>query len=143
MWDSSLTGERDGKYFLVIKDSPHENAKWVLYTERYGFQEPEFQCANVRDVIRYVNYPCHWRTEIFSRTVIPPKLQHSFSHETPPFCIKSDGLAAVCPHGVVVLLQIEYGCICTVENREQVDEFVEIMLEVSLTESPAIRIGFV
>lgn len=37
--------------------------------------------------------------------------------------------------------QIEYGCICTVENREQVDEFVEIMLEVSLTESPAIRIG--
>lgn len=37
--------------------------------------------------------------------------------------------------------QIEYGCICTVENREQVDEFVEIMLEVSLTESPTIRIG--
>ena len=26
--------------------------------------------------------------------------------------------------------QIEYGCICTMENREQVDEFVEIMLEV-------------
>ena len=51
-----LTGERDGKYFLVIKDSPHENAKWVLYTERYGFQEPEFQCANVRDMIRYVNH---------------------------------------------------------------------------------------
>ena len=37
--------------------------------------------------------------------------------------------------------QIEYGCICTVENREQVDEFVEIMLEVSLCESPTIRIG--
>ena len=37
--------------------------------------------------------------------------------------------------------QIEYGCICTVENREQVDEFVEIMLEVSLTGSPTIRIG--
>ena len=37
--------------------------------------------------------------------------------------------------------QIEYGCICTMENREQVDEFVEIMLEVSLTESPTIRIG--
>ena len=39
----------------MIKDSPHENAKWVLYTERYGFQEPEFQCANVRDMIRYLN----------------------------------------------------------------------------------------
>ena len=50
-----LSGERDGKYFLVIKDSPHENAKWVLYTERYGFQEPEFQCANVRDMVRYLN----------------------------------------------------------------------------------------
>ena len=37
--------------------------------------------------------------------------------------------------------QIEYGCICTVENREQVDEFVEIMLEVLLTESLTIRIG--
>ena len=37
--------------------------------------------------------------------------------------------------------QIEYGCITNVENREQVDEFVEIMLEVSLTESPTIRIG--
>ena len=37
--------------------------------------------------------------------------------------------------------QIEYGCICTIENREQVDEFVEIMLEVSLCESPTIRIG--
>ena len=37
--------------------------------------------------------------------------------------------------------QIEYGCILTVENREQVDEFVEIMLEVSLSESPTIRIG--
>ena len=37
--------------------------------------------------------------------------------------------------------QIEYGCITNVENREQVDEFVEIMLEASLTESPTIRIG--
>lgn len=37
--------------------------------------------------------------------------------------------------------QIEYGCITTVENREQVDEFVEIMLETALTESPTIRVG--
>ena len=50
-----LSGERSGKYFMVTKDSPHEKAKWVLYTERYGFQEPEFQCGNVRDMIRYVN----------------------------------------------------------------------------------------
>ena len=37
--------------------------------------------------------------------------------------------------------QIEYDHVCTVENREQVDEFVEIMLEVNLTESPTVRIG--
>lgn len=37
--------------------------------------------------------------------------------------------------------QIEYGCITNVENREQVDEFVEIMLEAALTESPTIRMG--
>ena len=50
-----LVGERDGKYFLVTKDSPHEKAKWALYTERHGFDEPEFQCANVRDMVRYLN----------------------------------------------------------------------------------------
>ena len=50
-----LSGERGGNYFLVIKDSPHEKAKWTLYTERYGFQEPEFQCGNVREMIRYLN----------------------------------------------------------------------------------------
>ena len=37
--------------------------------------------------------------------------------------------------------QIEYDRIINVENREQVDEFVEIMLAASLTESPTIRIG--
>lgn len=37
--------------------------------------------------------------------------------------------------------QIEYDCITNVENREQVDEFVEIMLAAGLTESPTIRIG--
>ncbi len=50
-----LSGERGGNYFLVIKDSPHEKSKWTLYTERYGFQEPEFQCGNVREMIRYLN----------------------------------------------------------------------------------------
>ncbi len=37
--------------------------------------------------------------------------------------------------------QIEYDVIRTVENQEQMDEFVEIMLEVSLAESPTICIG--
>ena len=50
-----LAGGRNGQYFLVIKDSPHEAYKWALYTERHGFERPEFQCDNVRDMIRYVN----------------------------------------------------------------------------------------
>ncbi len=48
---------------------------------------------------------------------------------------------AVCLARDRIRAQIEYGCICTVENREQIDEFVEIMLEAALTESPVIRIG--
>ena len=37
--------------------------------------------------------------------------------------------------------QIEYDIICTPYNREQIDEFVEIMLEVAMTRSPTIKIG--
>lgn len=37
--------------------------------------------------------------------------------------------------------QIEYGLITNVENREQVDEMVEIMLEVALAQSPTICVG--
>ena len=50
-----LTGERDGKYFLVALDSPHELIKWTLYTERYGYDAPEFCCGNVREMTAYIN----------------------------------------------------------------------------------------
>ena len=40
-----LTGERDGKYFVVSLDSPHERMKWALVTERYGYDAPEFECG--------------------------------------------------------------------------------------------------
>ena len=50
-----LEGERDGKYFLVSRDCPHYERKWSLITERFGFDEPEYECANVRDMIKYVN----------------------------------------------------------------------------------------
>ena len=64
-----LTGERNGKYFLVSLDSPHERMKWALVTERFGFSTPEFECANVREMIRYVNK-------------LGPELEQGF---TPPF----------------------------------------------------------
>lgn len=50
-----LAGERDGKYFLVTLDCPYETDKWALYTERYGFDAPEFGCSNVREMVKYVN----------------------------------------------------------------------------------------
>ena len=37
--------------------------------------------------------------------------------------------------------QIDYGLVVTPANREQVNEFVEIMLEVALTRSPTVKIG--
>ena len=53
---------------------------------------------------------------------------------------RADG-GAVCQERERIRAQIEYDCVCTVENREQVDEFVEIMLEVALTNSPTVRVG--
>ena len=50
-----LSGERGGKHFVVSLDCPHELAKWVLYTERYGYDAPEFCCGNVREMVKYIN----------------------------------------------------------------------------------------
>ena len=50
-----LSGEREGKYFVVILDCPHELAKWALYTERYGYDAPEFFSGNVRNMVQYIN----------------------------------------------------------------------------------------
>lgn len=50
-----LSGERNGRYFVVAVDSPHETQKWVLYTERHGFDGPEFSCRDVRDMAKYIN----------------------------------------------------------------------------------------
>ena len=50
-----LNGERDEKYFVISLDSPHERMKWALITERFGFDTPEFECRNVRDMVKYIN----------------------------------------------------------------------------------------
>ena len=50
-----LTGERGGKYFVVSLDSPHERFKWALVTERYGFNAPEFDCRDIREMVKYIN----------------------------------------------------------------------------------------
>lgn len=50
-----LSGERGGQYFVVTLDSPHERAKWVLTTERFGYESPEFECGDVREMTKYIN----------------------------------------------------------------------------------------
>lgn len=50
-----LDGERDGKYFLVALNSPHEILRWTLITERFGFDKPEYECDNVRSMVKWIN----------------------------------------------------------------------------------------
>lgn len=50
-----LADGRNGKYFVVSLDSPHENSTWALFTERHGLDEAEFGCDNVREMIQYIN----------------------------------------------------------------------------------------
>lgn len=50
-----LEGERCGRYFVVSLDCPYEKQKWTLYTERRGFQDPEFGCQNIREMLKYLN----------------------------------------------------------------------------------------
>ena len=52
-----------------------------------------------------------------------------------------DGQTDVTEKRAEIMEQIEYDRIVSPANREQIDEFVEIMLEVALTRSPTIRIG--
>ena len=67
-----LLGERDGKYFVVSKDSPHEKQKWSLYTERHGFNQPEYECGNVREMVKYINGLGRELAEA-EKPVLPPK----------------------------------------------------------------------
>ena len=73
-----LSGERGGKYFVISLDSPHERMKWALVTERYGFDAPEFDCRDIREMIRYVNR-------------IGPELRQGI---IPPFVAEKDAVTA-------------------------------------------------
>lgn len=52
-----------------------------------------------------------------------------------------DGTTDVLEKREEIREQIEYDAICSPANREQIDEFVEIMLEVAMARSPTIKIG--
>ena len=50
-----LSGERNGRYFLVTVSSPYEENRYVLYTQRYGADSPEFGTDRGRELIGYIN----------------------------------------------------------------------------------------
>ena len=50
-----LVGERCGRFFVVALDSAFEKQKWTLYTERNGFDAPEFSCDHVFELSKYLN----------------------------------------------------------------------------------------
>ncbi len=60
---------------------------------------------------------------------------------SPSMGVPVDGQTDVTEKRAEIMEQIEYDRIVSPANREQIDEFVEIMLEVALTRSPTIRIG--
>lgn len=74
-----LEGDRRGRYFVVSQDCPYEKQKWTLYTERGGFQEPEFGCQSVREMQRYLNE--HGKE--LARATEPPAVTKTQKKEVP------------------------------------------------------------
>lgn len=50
-----LSGERNGRYFMVAVNSPHEDCRYALYTERSGLAKPEFSSDDRRTLVHYIN----------------------------------------------------------------------------------------
>ena len=71
---------------------------------------------------------------------------HSFLPPTPSAppsapAVPVEGMKEVYEKREEIREQIEYDMIADIANREQLDEFVEIMLEVALSRSPTMKIG--
>ena len=70
-----------------------------------------------------------------THSILPP------SPPVPASAPAAEGKNEVSVKRAEIREQIEYGLITDACNREQVDEFVEIMLEVALSKSPTMKIG--
>jgi len=68
---------------------------------------------------------------------------HSFGPSCPPAVpvVRTEGMTEVNAKRAAICEQIEYDRIVNLCNREQIDEFVEIMLEVALAKNPTMKIG--
>lgn len=49
-----LSGKRNGQYFTV-KLNHAGRKKWSLYSERFGYFAPEYECDAVRDMAQYID----------------------------------------------------------------------------------------
>jgi hypothetical protein len=87
----------------------------------------------------YLEPPAQLNTKVSNtqRSMTYGSRTHSFVPLTPSADRRTDILAK----REDIKRQIEYDHICDCYNREQIDEFVEIMLEVAMTRSPNIKIG--
>lgn len=47
--------EDRSKGFWVTLDDPYHRRTWSLFTYRYGLDGPEFDCEDVREIIRYID----------------------------------------------------------------------------------------
>lgn len=68
-----LSGERGGKYFVVSLDSPYEMSRYTLYTERNGFDQPEFGCERMEQMALYINGMAHELAEREKLQTPPPR----------------------------------------------------------------------
>lgn len=54
-----LDAGREDLAFHVDFKNPDEPEKWVLYTERFGLEAPEFGCTGALEMARYINAMTH------------------------------------------------------------------------------------
>lgn len=75
------------------------------------------------------------------KSITYPSSTHSFVPSPPAAEGRTEGKNDILAEREKIREQIEYEYVCTPYNREQVDEFVELMLEVALSRSPTMKIG--
>lgn len=69
-----LSGERNGRYFMVAVNSPHEDCRYALYTERSGLAAPEFETDERKSLVQYLNELGPQLAELEQETDATPNL---------------------------------------------------------------------
>ena len=50
-----LDAKQGGESILLLLNSPRERKRWTLYTERVGFETPEYACGESRRMARNID----------------------------------------------------------------------------------------